>query len=151
MTLKSILQMTAAIAALIAAPALAADRAVKAPPPARLPAPAAANWTGCYVNAGAGYGFFRQEQNVTFDPSLHTIDASTGGSGWLGTVGGGCDFQFSPGSGWGNFVVGVLADYNFMDLRSHFQPSDTFGIGTEKESSAVAAGGRIGYIVTPKS
>ena len=81
---------------------------------------------------------------------LLTADATTGGSGWLGTIGGGCDYQFSPGSGWGNWVGGVLADYDFMDLRAHLNPSRVGAIGTEKESSAVAAGGRIGYLATPQ-
>jgi outer membrane immunogenic protein len=53
----------AAIAALIAAPAFAADIAVKAPPPA--PAPVY-NWTGWYVgvNAGASFGNVKTDFNV---------------------------------------------------------------------------------------
>src|ERR1700756_3520384 len=86
-TNKTILGLTA-VAALIATPALAADLAVKAAP--RAPVPLATTWTGCYVNGGAGYGFFRQEQHA-FDSGTAFADETAGGSGWLGTVGGGCD------------------------------------------------------------
>jgi len=44
----------AILATMIAAPALAADMAVKA----ATGTPLATTWTGCYVNGGAGYGFF---------------------------------------------------------------------------------------------
>jgi outer membrane immunogenic protein len=118
---------------------------VKAPRSASVPV--AATWTGCYVNGGGGYGFFRQEQHF-FEPGNTKADETAGGSGWLGTVGGGCDYQFSPASGWGNWVVGALAD--FMDLRGHLGGEEEVVVGTEKESSAVAAGGRIGYLVTPQ-
>ncbi len=136
-----------AVAALVATPVLAADMAVKASP--RAPLPVATTWTGCYVNGGAGYGLFRQERSE-FAPGVFNDEAATaGGSGWLGTLGAGCDYQFSPGGGWGNWVVGAFADYDFMDLRGNLL-TDGGRVGTEKESSAAAAGGRIGYLVTPQ-
>ena len=49
------------------------------------------------------------------------LQTTSGGRGALGTVGGGCDYQFSPATGWGNWVVGVFADYEFMDLHRNFQ------------------------------
>jgi outer membrane immunogenic protein len=134
----------AALAALVATPALAADMSVKA-----APTPIATTWTGCYVNGGAGYGFFREDQHE-FDPTETFPNATSGGSGWLGRLGGGCDYQFSPASGWGNLVVGAFADYDFMDLRGTFHPNAVALNGPEKESSAVGAGGRIGYLVTPQ-
>src|ERR1700745_4188465 len=96
-----------------------------------LPGPAATS------TAAPAYASFGREQ-------------TPGGSGWLGKVGGGCDYQFSPASGWGNWVVGAFADYDFMDLRGHLGTVAGAFLGTEKESSAVAAGGRIGYLVTPQ-
>jgi hypothetical protein len=45
--------------------------------------------------------------------------------------------QFSTG-GWGTWLVGAFADYDFMDLN-----------GNEKESGAWAVGARIGYLVAP--
>jgi outer membrane immunogenic protein len=146
--MKNLLLGSVAIGALIAATAAhAADMPVKAAP--RAPVPVAATWTGCYINGGAGYGFFRQEQHAA---SLGEVlaDETAGGSGWLGKIGGGCDYQFSPASGWGNWVVGAFADYDFMDLRGHLGAVAGAFLGTEKESSAVAAGGRIGYLVTPQ-
>jgi outer membrane immunogenic protein len=59
----------ATIAALIATPALAADMGApvyKAPLPAPPPVPVA-TWTGCYVNAGAGYGMFNQDHQFIED------------------------------------------------------------------------------------
>jgi outer membrane immunogenic protein len=79
-----------------------------------------------------------------------TTETTSGGRGWLGTVGGGCDYQFSPASGWwSNWVVGAFADYDFMDLHDNFQSSFGLIAGEEKEKSAWAVGGRIGYLVTP--
>jgi outer membrane immunogenic protein len=108
--------------------------------------PVATTWTGCYVNAGAGYGFFSEEHHFSV-PAAGTTgeDQTAGGRGWLGTVGGGCDYRVNS-----NFVVGVLADYDFMDLRGHIDGLAGAFTGTEKESSAVAVGGRIGYLVTPQ-
>ena len=66
-------------------------------------------------------------------------------------MGGGCDYQFSPGSGWwSNWAVGVFADYDFMDLHKNFQ-STVFPdlAGEAKEKDAWAVGGRIGYLITP--
>jgi outer membrane immunogenic protein len=131
----------------IATPAAAAAMPVKALRSA--PVPVATTWSGCYINGGAGYGFFRQE-NHFFEPGRTFEDQTAGGSGWLGKVGGGCYYQFSPASGWSNLVVGALADYDFMDVRGHLGGVEELVVGTEKESSAVAAGGRIGYLVTPQ-
>jgi outer membrane immunogenic protein len=146
--MKKLLFGSVALVALVAANAAsAADMPVKAPP--RVPVSVATNWTGCYINAGAGYGFFRQEQHAFADGEV-LLDETAGGSGWLGKIGGGCDYQFSPASGWGNWVVGAFADYDFMDLRGHLGVIAGAFVGSEKESSAAAAGGRIGYLVTPQ-
>jgi outer membrane immunogenic protein len=140
----------AAIAALIATPALSADLAVKAPTPLPPPVPIL-NWTGCYANAGAGYGMYNQDHTLQYEGvPYYSANQTAGGRGWLGLVGVGCDYQFSMGS-WGNWVVGVFGDYDFMDLHGNFSEiSDPFSLaGQEKENSAWAVGGRIGYLVTP--
>jgi outer membrane immunogenic protein len=129
--------------------AYAADMRVpayKAPPPAPPPPP---SFTGCYVNAGAGYGLWNIDHYGVDDGVTATLETTAGGRGWLGRVGGGCDYQFGPGAGfWSNWVVGAFADYDFMDLKKTFQES--FGlVGEAKESSAWGVGGRIGYLVTP--
>jgi outer membrane immunogenic protein len=129
--------------------ALAADMGLPVKTPLAAPPPVPViNWTGCYINGGAGYGMYRQDHQLTIPTGtpLATVDQSAGGSGWLGTVGGGCDYQFSAG-GWGNWVVGAFADYDFMDLRGNL--GEFIFVGSEKENWAWAAGGRIGYVVTP--
>jgi len=87
----------AATAALIATPALSADLAVKAPTPLPPPVPVL-NWTGCYANAGAGYGMYNQDHQPIDDGITFGQDQTAGGRGWLGLVGVGCDYQFSMGS-----------------------------------------------------
>jgi outer membrane immunogenic protein len=140
--------------AAFAAPALAADMAAKAPLRAA-PVAYAPSWTGCYIGGGGGYGLWNQE-NTTFDdttvPRTQLVHAETsGGRGYFGTVGGGCDYQFPVGS-W-NFVVGAFGDYDFASLKGKIIPpgvAGNFAIGDEKMSSAWSAGGRIGVLVTPQ-
>jgi outer membrane immunogenic protein len=128
--------------------ALAADLppapAYKAPPP---PAPAY-NWTGCYVNGGFGYGVSNTDHNFETDPGLLPLDSrnTSGGRGWLGIAGAGCDVQV-PFAGLGSWVVGVFGDYSFMNIHETMQE---FGFqGDAKQTGAWAVGGRIGYVVTP--
>jgi outer membrane immunogenic protein len=138
----------AAVAVLTGSPALAADLGLpsKAPPPF-IPPP---TWTGCYVNGGAGYGFWNQNQYQETFPGLVPTSANvnSGGEGWLGRVGGGCDYEFGVG-GLGNFVIGVFGDYDFMNIHGQMSPGDTVFVGNENESGAWYVGGRVGYLVTP--
>ena len=93
--------------------AFAADMPLKAPI-APLPAP---NWTGCYAEAGYGYGMWNQSQHTETFPGRVGVAGDTvdGGRGWLGRFGGGCDYQFSGGlSSW---VVGVLGEYDVMGVK----------------------------------
>jgi outer membrane immunogenic protein len=148
--MKKLWLATIAFLVLAAGPAAAADLGRRVPAYNPPPPPPAPSFTGCYVNGGAGYGlwnidhFAKDNSGVTL-----TNEATSGGRGWLGRVGGGCDYQFSPGSGfWSNWAVGAFADYDFMNLHRNFQ--ETFeGIGNAKEKSAWAVGARIGYLVTP--
>jgi outer membrane immunogenic protein len=127
----------------IATSVLAADMPMKAPPPA--PAPVY-NWTGCYIKGGGGYGMWNQDTTGFEDSFRAGTEIRTGGRGWFGTVGGGCDYQI--GERW---VIGVLADYDFSSIKGDFSASfdgDVIG-GREKLKSAWAVGGRIGYLITP--
>lgn len=135
----------AAIGALIAAPAMAADLRMPMKAPVA-PPPVATTWTGCYIDGGIGYGLYRQDSNSFVSTTGAAIGAqvTNGGSGWLGRVGGGCDYQF--GSSW---VIGAFADFDFMDLTGHFGDPSGPVTGNEKESSAWYAGGRLGYLITP--
>jgi len=115
---------------------------LKAPPPV-------STWTGCYVDAGAGYGMWKQDHyTAVVEPgSLTQISpsASTGGEGWLGRVGAGCDYQVSP-----RWVVGVFGDYDFTGLSGTFQDPWFGYVGNEQERNEWGVGARIGYLLTPK-
>lgn len=139
--MKKLLIASVAAVALTTGQALAADLAYKAPPPP----PPVIGWTGCYVDGGIGYGFFKQDHYEETDPLFIqlTPTVSTGGEGWLGRVGAGCDYQAS------RFVIGAFADYDFTDFKGTFQDSFFGFTGQEKETGSWAAGGRLGYLVTP--
>jgi outer membrane immunogenic protein len=154
--MKTALIASVVLGALAASSAMAADMSVKAPilkaPP---PAPVY-NWTGCYLDAGVGYGMWNQDHSTTTAfggvPNIDTVETTGGGRGWLGRVGAGCDYQVS--SSW---VIGILGDYDFMNLRGSMDPLLVGGPGRggfpleadEKESSAWAVGARLGYLITP--
>jgi outer membrane immunogenic protein len=134
----------AVTAALIGTHALAADM------PWKTSSAPVASWTGCYLDAGGGYGMWNQDNITETFPGLTPITGTTtsGGSGWLGRFGGGCDYQFGQVFN-GNVVIGVLADYDAASIHGTYQdPSTGFG-GDEKLSSSWAAGGRIGYAFSP--
>ena len=142
--MKTILFASAALATLsMAGTAGAADMrpAYKAPPPV------VQSWTGCYLGAGGGYGMWRQDTYTETFPVIVPLSSSTtsGGSGWFGTVQGGCDYQFRS-----NWLVGAFADYDFGSIKGQYSPPATVGgnpfSGEEKMSSAWAAGGRIGWL-----
>jgi len=124
--------------------ALAADLPAKAPPLKAAPLPVQVyNWTGCYVAGGGGYGMFNQDV-TTFNGNVALGDGTIGGRGWFGTAGGGCDLQIS--SSW---VFGAFGDYDFSDINGDFVLPGDGRTGREKQSSAWAAGGRLGYTLTP--
>jgi len=136
--------LTTLAASAIATSVMAADMPVKARP-APPPAPVY-NWTGCYIKGGGGYGMWNQDTNGFEDSIQIGTEIRTGGRGWFGTVGGGCDYQI--GERW---VIGVFGDYDFSGIKGDFAASfdgTVFG-GREKLNSAWAVGGRIGYLITP--
>jgi outer membrane immunogenic protein len=116
--------------------------------PLKAPAPIVAGWTGCYVDGGVGYGMWNQDHytSVVEPGSLTQVTptATTGGQGWLGRVGAGCDYQI--GARW---VIGAFGDYDFTGLSGSFQEPFEGWIGNEKETGTWAVGGRIGFLVTP--
>jgi outer membrane immunogenic protein len=119
---------------------------VKAPPPA----PPTYSWSGCYVDAGVGYGLWNQDHFEFTTATGVPINATStnGGRGWLGRFGGGCDYQI--GSSW---VIGALADYDVQDIKGTLSgigvEGGTPAYGDEKETGAWYAGGRVGYLITP--
>src|ERR1700757_1085713 len=148
--MKKLLLAAVALVALAAGPAVAADLARKAPAYIPPPAPPPPSFSGCYLYAGGGYGFWDIDHSGEVFGTQVTTETTSGGRGWLGGGGGGCDYQFGAGTGfWSNWVVGAFADADAMDLHRNFEGSFGPFAGEEKESSAWAVGGRIGYLVTP--
>ncbi len=129
----------------------AADMAPPAPVYFKAPPPPVYNWTGCYVDGGVGYGMWNQDHNAeTYPGPVYTpLDASstTGGRGWLGRVGGGCDYQTPLFDN--RVVIGVFGDYDFMGLNGNLDDQYYRMVGNENESGAWYVGARIGYLVTP--
>jgi outer membrane immunogenic protein len=116
-TLNKIAACVAAIAALIAAPAFAADMAVKALPPA--PAPIY-SWTGWYVgaNVGDGWGHHR-DASFSFkgnvDPILADIIPPPQSFRTSGVVGGlqlGYNWQLQS-----NWLLGFETDFDWSGMR----------------------------------
>lgn len=154
---KLALALVAATAALTTGSAVAAD--LPARTYSKAPAPVAvANWTGCYIGGGGGYGLWNQENTPYFDPPFAVVRTpgsptqTDGGRGYFGTVQGGCDYQFGTGP-W-SFVAGAFADYDFASMKGDITLPVAVngfpGVGTEKLSSQWSVGGRIGMLVTPQ-
>ena len=136
---KTLLAATAAVTALVATPAMAADLGrpvLKAPPPP--PAPVY-TWTGCYLGGGGGYGMWNQD-NFTVEEinGLTTTSQTTtaGGRGGFGTVQVGCDYQLS-----GDWVIGAFADWDFGSLTGKPELSNELWFGTEKQNHGPQAPG----------
>jgi outer membrane immunogenic protein len=107
----------------------------------------AASWTGFYLNGGFGYGLWAAD-TTTLHPDTGTCllcaTQVQGGKGYLGVIGAGYDYQFSP-----QFVAGVFADVDYSSLKGSIQDQIPQWMGEIKQSSAWAAGVRAGWLVTP--
>lgn len=119
--MKKLLIAGAALAALIGTPALAADMALKAPPPAAPPCV----WCGWYIGLNAGWvGSTNNNITNTFnDPNLSNFGilaafgqfpatASLRESGFLG--GGQIGYNWQTG----NWLVGLEADFDGVSAKS---------------------------------
>jgi outer membrane immunogenic protein len=146
---RFLLVAVAAVAAIIMTPALAADLSSQRPvPKAPVAIAPVANWTGCYVKAGGGYGMWNQESIFDSGPNSSSglsPATTSGGRGWFGTVGGGCDVQFG-----GRWVIGAFADYDLADIKGDYINVNLGWAGSEKLRSSSAVGGRLGWLVRPE-
>jgi len=144
----SLISLTLASGAAIAADLPPPELAYKAPPPPVY------NWTGCYVGGGAGYGMWNQDVVAETFPGLVQAGPTltNGGRGWFGQGQGGCDYQFSlPLPFWSpNVVIGAFGDYEAGNLRGTVTIPTTGTFGAESMNNAWAVGGRAGVLVTPK-
>jgi outer membrane immunogenic protein len=147
--------------AVFAGQAIAADMPMKARPAP--PPPPVANWTGCYIAGSVGYGLFDNERDAgRFINGAGVVSVTgpafdQGGRGWLAGGGGGCDYQFGLGTGGGffgtgQFVIGILADYYWSDMRGNRTSLfDNTASAREKVDGQWAVGGRIGWLVNPQT
>jgi outer membrane immunogenic protein len=147
--MKKIAIALTALAALTGT-ASAADLAARPYTKAPAPVVAVTNWTGCYVGGGGGGAYVKNDHNdFSTTTGLATgPNISTGADGWFGTVSAGCDYQFG-----GNWVVGLFADYDFMNVRgdtSILGTTSTSLVGSQKLDSQWSVGGRAGYLVLPQ-
>ena len=137
------------VASLGAASAVfAADIPIK-PPVLKAEPVATTNWTGFYVSGGAGYGLWAADTSVSLvpgsgNPALPFVQRQ-GGRGYLGVVGGGFDYQFTP-----RLVGGVFADFDFANLKGTVQDGGASLAGDIKETRAWAVGARGGYLLNPQ-
>jgi outer membrane immunogenic protein len=144
------LLLSMAITVGFAGSALAAD--LGRAPIYKAPAPVpVANWTGCYIGAGGGYGMFNQDHS-TLDPAGIPFagqagTVTTGGRGWFGTVQAGCDYQFAE-----RWVVGAFGDWDFGSIKGNLSPAITgnAAVGEERLKNSWAVGGRLGYLILPQ-
>jgi outer membrane immunogenic protein len=111
-TLNKITACVAAIAALIATPAFAADMAVKAPPPA--PAPVY-SWTGWCIGANVGGGWGHRHVSFTAnDPAAALVVPPPQSFSTSGVVGGlqlGYNWQLQP-----NWLLGFETDFDWSGM-----------------------------------
>jgi outer membrane immunogenic protein len=113
------------------------------------------SWTGIYVNAGAGYGMWQSDSEIltVAGACAACLNQSLGGKGYIGTAGGGFDFQFG-GLNFGQWnpqiVAGLLGDYNFESLQGSLQNPLGPVSGTIKETAAWAGGARVGLVWSPE-
>src|SRR3984893_8634713 len=142
--MKKLVLALSAVAAFTGS-ALAADLPARTYSKAPMMAPIY-NWTGFYIFGGAGGGLWAADSKVVMFPGRVSItrDQRLGGSGWFGTVGIGYDWQFNS-----NWVLGILADGQFGDIRGSLSDPNLGVEGREKIRDSYAAGVRLGYLVAP--
>jgi outer membrane immunogenic protein len=155
--------LVTAVAAVLAAPAQAADMLVKAPPVAA----EAYSWSGCYVGANVGGGWGRTKGELDNFGGPGTIIAVNGGgiprtldihsSGVIGGGQLGCNWQST------NLVWGLVTDVQGSGIRgsnSFFFPGGVvpagvlFPItttGTERMNWFGTVRGRLGFAPTQRS
>ena len=139
----------AAIAALAAGPAVAADLRARPAPVYKSPPPVAPSftWTGCYVggNVGGAWAYKRESDPLgSYFPFVPGQDLGSHAAG--GFIGGGqvgCDYQV------GSWVIGAQGMFDWTDLKGdNLQPNGAVFNNTHIPWLTTATG-RLGYTATP--
>jgi outer membrane immunogenic protein len=155
--MRKLLLVSAALAALVGSPALAADMAApvyKAPP---APAPVW-SWTGFYLGVNLG-GVWARENFTAADPfntyglfggPFVPASANASNSGVAGGVHGGFNWQVAP-----SFLLGVEGDFSGTGLKlsatqsplvSTLTNSNSFATWTNNVRTLSSIRGRVGFI-----
>jgi outer membrane immunogenic protein len=127
----------AGLAVLMATPVLAADMAMKAPPPSAPIIDPSVNWTGFYLGGNAGGAWATASDNNAF------FVASTGDFHISGAIGGG-----QVGYNWqaSRWVFGIESDYDFSNVKGSTSTGLCAGVVCTIENTWVGTTrGRIGY------
>jgi outer membrane immunogenic protein len=136
--MRRILPAIAALAGLMAVPAVAADLAVRPAPPL----PAFFSWTGCFFGAHAG-GVVAKKDWTERTPEDAFFGVSEGGhdaAGFLGGVQAGCDLQA------GGFVIGVQGDFALTDAQGDYNhPFIPERLNHSRVESLASVTARIGF------
>jgi outer membrane immunogenic protein len=139
------LLLAGAFAALVAAPAVAADLKapiMKAPPPVVVSTP----WTGCYVGGNAGFGWAKEERESAtagfwFGGALPASDeVKADGAVYGGQVG--CNWEAPSKWVFGLEFMGQGADLKETKTSVFFPASDVW---STRISSILQVTGRVGY------
>jgi outer membrane immunogenic protein len=151
--MKNLLQTSAVLMVLAASPAMAADIAVKAPPPAAVPV---YSWTGYYVGGNVGGVWSDDKASLVFPDALGFFVpvTNTGGAAFIGGVQQGFNWQFDP-----RWVWGLEADWSFTNAgrsvsqrllsvagQPVFASSGTLGTRLDWVGSAR---NRLGFLIIP--
>ena len=125
-----------ALTLLAAAPAMAADMSVQAPPVAAAPA-AAMNWSGFYFGGSVGGAWDHPDRWVF--PFFGSSMKPPGGSGVVGGIHTGANWQF------GQLVLGTESSFRFADLQSSDTCPNPSTTCQQRERDIATFGGRLGW------
>jgi len=128
----------AALFVLAGTPALAADMAVKAPPPPPVP-----SWTGCYVGAELSYGW----GNSATSFSNGAVGGSSIPNGVLGGGLLGCNYQIRQ------VVVGIEGDFEAASIKGngYVNMADGTSSGSANVTADGSVRGRLGFVGLDRS
>jgi outer membrane immunogenic protein len=132
--MKKLVLAGAAVAALIAGPAMAADLPVKAPPIVPV-----YDWTGFYVGINGGYSFGRSETDFNF-PGFPIVSGKFNLNGGLAGGQAGYNWQFGP-----KMVFGVEGDLQWA------RQSGTLEIADGPFCTVIAGGALLTRCVTSQA
>jgi len=137
--MKKLTLGTAALVAMLAGPAIAADLPTKAPVYKAPVVGPLVTWTGCYLGGNIGGGWASKDYSA---PTSGTSFGSHTASGFVGGGQLGCDYQA------GSWLFGIQGMFDWSNMRG-----DHFNQIAETESTRISwfstLTGRIGYAVQP--